>query len=327
MRQTRRSTQPQASPGLCRTCQPIISFLSLLILALRPLVSAQGGGSGTTASTSADAEEASHSTEALQKATQNPVADLISVPFQNNTAFGIGPESRDQNVLLFQPVIPIHLTKDLNLINRIIQPIVWQPYPNQPTGGEFGLGDMNPTFFLVPANAKKIIWGAGPTFVIPTATNTILGQGKLSMGPAFVVLAQPHPWTIGVLTNNVWSVAGSGSRQSVNQFLLQYFINYNVKKGWYIDIAPIITANWVATSGNVWTVPVGGGIARLMKIGFQPMSFAVEFYGNAVHPAGPSPWGMRAQITLLFPKLTTKEKTMLMEEKLKELEKEQQRSK
>jgi hypothetical protein len=99
-------------------------------------------------------------------------------------------------------------------------------------------GDMNPEFFISPRKPGKVIWGVGPAFVIPTATDTILGQGKVSLGPGFVALTQPHHWTLGVLTNNVWSVAGSGSRPNVNQFLLQYFINYNMKKGWYIDIAP-----------------------------------------------------------------------------------------
>jgi len=133
---------------------------------------------------------------------------------------------------------------------------------------------MNPEFFISPRKPGKIIWGVEPALVIPTATDTILGQGKLSLGPSFVALAQPHHWTLGVLTNNVWSVAGTGSRPSVNQFLLQYFINYNMKEGWYVDIAPIITANWEASSGNVWTVPFGGGLGRLMKIDFQPMSMS-----------------------------------------------------
>jgi hypothetical protein len=306
----------------------VISLVSLLILAACPSVLAQqsstAGGSGTTASSSDDDKsEGPHSADELRKATQNPVADLISVPFQNNTAFDIGPFSRIQDVLEIEPVIPVHLTKNWMLINRIIQPLVWQPYTNQPTGGEYGFGDMNPEFFLSPRKPGKIIWGVGPAVVIPTATDTILGQGKLSLGPSFVALAQPRHWTLGVLTNNVWSVAGTGSRPDVNQFLLQYFVNYNMKKGWYIDIGPIITANWKASSGNVWTVPVGGGVGRLMKIGFQPMSMTAQFYGNAVHPSGASPWGMRIQIALLFPRLTPKEKMLLMEEKLKELEKEQ----
>ena len=306
-----------------RSALLLFSLIVFSLLQTCDLLAAQESPSATAGKPQAASPTeapATNTTESLQKATQNPVAALISVPFQNNSAFGIGPYNRSQNSLLIQPVIPMHLSKDWNLINRIIQPVVWQPYPQQTTGGEFGFGDMNPTFFLSPAKPGKLIWGGGPTVIIPTATNNILGQGKLSLGPSFVALAQPHPWTLGILTNNVWSVAGSGSRPSVNQFLVQYFINYNLKKGWFVDIAPIITADWEATSGNVWTVPFGGGIGRIKKVGFQPMSFVAELYGNAVHPEGASPWGLRIQISLLFPKLTPKEKMMLMEEKLKEME-------
>jgi hypothetical protein len=211
-----------------------------------------------------------------------------------------------------------------SLIARIIQPIVWRPYPNQNTGGEYGLGDMNPSFFLSPAKPGKLIWGVGPAFVIPTATSTILGQGKLSLGPSVVLLAQPPHWTIGALINNVWSVAGSGGGPPVNQMLLQYFINYNMKKGWYITLQPIITADWRASSGKVWTVPFGGGIGPIMKLGFQPVNLTVQFYGNAAYPAGTSSWSMRAQIAFLFPKLTPEEKKLMMEEQLKKLEQEQQ---
>ena len=264
--------------------------------------------------------------EALQKATQNPVANLISVPLQNNTNFSYGPYNRTQDVLNIQPVIPAHLGKKWLLISRIIQPIVWQPYPNQNTGGEYGLGDMNPSFFLSPAKPGKVIWGVGPAFVIPTATSTITGQGKLSMGPSFVALAQPKHWTIGALANNVWSVAGSGGRPPVNQFLLQYFINYNMKKGWYVSMSPIITANWRTSSGNIWTVPFGGGVGRIMKLGFQPVNISGEFYGNAVYPAGTSSWSMRLQLAFLFPKFTKEQEKEMMEMKLKQLEQEQQQA-
>jgi len=273
-----------------------------------------------TADASQNESTPANTTESLQKATQNPVANLISVPLQNNTNFGIGPYNRTQDILNIQPVIPVKLNEKWNLITRIIQPIVWQPYPAENTGGEYGFGDMNPTFFLSPAKPGKLIWGAGPAFVIPTATNDVLGQGKLSMGPSFVALAQPGHWTVGALVNNVWSVAGSGGRPSVNQMLLQYFINYNMKKGWYTTIQPILTADWKAASGDVWTVPFGGGVGRIMKLGFQPVNLTAQFYGNAVHPSGGSSWGMRLQIAFLFPKLSEKEKMLLMEEKLKEMQ-------
>jgi hypothetical protein len=263
-------------------------------------------------------------TGGLQKAVQNPVAGLISVPIQNNTNFDIGPFDRNQNVLNIQPVIPINVSQDWNLIIRWITPIVWQPAPGtanlevfgiventpaylaatdvQANAGVLGLGDMTPTFFFSPAKPHRVIWGAGPMFALPTATGLVLGQGKLSMGPSIVALAQPGPWTVGALVNNVWSVAGSSGRADVNQMSLQYFINYNLKKGWSISMSPTITANWQASSGNVWTVPVGGGVSRVFRLGYQPVNASVAFFGNAVHPVAGSSWGMRLQISLLYPK-------------------------
>jgi hypothetical protein len=172
---------------------------------------------------------------------------------------------------------------------------------------------MNPTFFLSPAKPGKLIWGFGPAIVLPTATSTVLGQGKLSFGPSAVALVQPGHWTFGVLVNNVFSVVGSSHRPSVNQMTLQYFITYNLKKGWNINSGPIIAANWHnkasgdaadgddTTSGGRWTIPYGGGVGRVTRMGFQPINFSLNFYGNAIHPPGASPWGMRLQIALLFP--------------------------
>jgi hypothetical protein len=260
----------------------------------------------------------------LEKAVQNPVASLISVPLQNNANFNLGPYNRTQDGLEIEPVIPINISKDWMVIARIIQPLVWQPYPNQNMGGEYGLGDMNPTFFLSPRKPEKLIWGFGPAFVIPTATNDILGQGKFSLGPSLVLLTQPGHWTIGNLVNNVWSVAGSGSRPPVNQMLDQYFVSYQIKKGWYVNSDPIITANWRASSGNVWTVPFGGGVGRVMKLGFQPINWQVGFYGNAVYPKGGSSWTMRMQLSFLFPKLSPEEKKMMLEMQLKKMDQQQQ---
>jgi hypothetical protein len=266
----------------------------------------------------------SQSQEDLAKATQNPVASLISVPVQNNTNFGIGPFNRNQNVLNIQPVFPFTVGQHWNLIVRWITPIIWQPAPGtanlelyginentpafwaatdiQKTSGVFGFGDMSPTFFFAPSKPRKVIWGAGPAFVIPTATSKVLGQGKLSMGPSIVALVQPGHWSVGALVNNVWSVAGSGGRADVNQMTLQYFVTYNLKKGWNISSSPIITANWAASSGNVWVVPLGGGVGRVMKLGVQPVNLSAQLYGNIVHPRNASPWGMRLQIAFLFPK-------------------------
>jgi hypothetical protein len=222
---------------------------------------------------SPEAQKATASTGDLQKATQNPVSSLISVPLQNNSNFGIGPFDRTQNVLNIQPIIPIKLNKKVSLIIRWIAPIVWQPAPsttnleslgieeNTPTfllaqeaqksAGVFGFGDMNPTFFLSPAKPGKLIWGVGPAFALPTATSRVLGQGKFSTDPSLVALVQLGHWTIGALVNNVCSVAGPSDRTDVNQMTLQYFINYNLEKGWFLSMSPIITANWKAASANI----------------------------------------------------------------------------
>jgi hypothetical protein len=270
------------------------------------------------------AQESTGDTGGLQKAVQNPVAGLISVPVQNNTNFGIGPFGRNQNIVNLQPVIPVNVSQNWNVIIRWITPIVWQPAPGtanlealgidenspayfaaqgvQASAGVFGFGDMTPTFFLSPAKPHKLIWGAGPMFALPTATGQVLGQGKLSVGPSIVALVQPGTWTIGALVNNIWSIAGSGGRAVVNQMSLQYFITYNLKKGWSLSMSPTITANWRASNGYVWTVPVGGGVARVFRVGYQPMNASVAFFGNVKHPESGSPWGMRLQISFLFPK-------------------------
>ena len=280
---------------------------------------------GATDQKPAAAESEESKTAALAKAAQNPVANLISFPLQNNTNFGIGPYERAQNVLNIQPVIPFHITENWNLITRTILPVVWQPN-DQPTQGWFGFGDLNPSLFLSPAKPGKLIWGLGPALVFPTATAEQLGQGKFSLGPSVVVLSTPGHWVLGALVNNVWSVAGPHERAVVNQMLLQWFVNYNMKKGWYFTTSPIITADWRAPSGNQAVVPFGGGMGRIMKLGFQPVNISGQFYGNAVHPAGASPWSMRLQVQLLFPKFTKEQEKMMMEEKLKQLEQEQQQA-
>jgi hypothetical protein len=267
--------------------------------------------------------------EELRKQSQNPIANLISVPVQENWNFNIGQADRTQNVVNIQPVIPFSVSKDWNLITRWITPIIYQPLPvAQPPGlpnqqaGVYGLGDINPSFLFSPKKGK-LIWGVGPTFVFPTATNTTyLGQGKLSIGPSVVVLVQPTHFTIGFLTNNYWSVAGHSNHDKppVNQFLLQWFVNYNMKKGWYLKSAPIVTANWRGSNNGVWTAPFGGGVGRIMKLGFQPVNLSVEFYGNAVHPMGTSPWTLRCSFTLLFPKLSKEQEKMLLEQKLKQMD-------
>ena len=243
---------------------------------------------------------AQESEASLAKAAQNPVAAMISLPFQNNTSFG--PYDRTQNVLNIQPVIPF-AGKKWNVIFRTIAPVVYQPDFAGADGGTFGLGDINPTFFLSPAKPGKVTWGIGPTFVLPTATDERLGTGKWAAGPSLVLLAMPGKWVVGVLASNVWSFAGKSDRNDVNQTVIQYFINYNMAKGWYLASAPVITANWKAGAGNRWTVPFGIGVGRLFRLGKQPVNVSIHGYYNAVHPDNIyADWQLRTQFQFLFPK-------------------------
>jgi hypothetical protein len=254
------------------------------------------------------------SAEELAKKTQNPVADLISVPFQNNYNFAAGPKHNHMIYLLnIQPVIPINITENWNVISRIIMPVINLPSLAPGAGSAAGLGDINPTFFLSPAKSGKLIWGVGPTFTLPTATDSLLGNGKWSLGPAAVALTMQGHWVVGALMNNQWSVGGWGDGH-VNQMLIQPFVNYNLPNGWYLSSAPILTANWAATkAGDVWTVPLGGGIGKLFRLGEilplkghpiakLPINTQVQAFGNAARPEGGAKWQLRFQIQFLFPK-------------------------
>jgi len=157
--------------------------------------------------------------EDLAKQTQNPVSDLISVPFQNNVNFGLGPHNRTQNILNIQPVIPFKLTNDINLITRTIIPIIRQPDLARTTGDTNGLGDIALSLFFSPANSGQVIWGMGPVLQFPTATDEVLGTRKWSAGPAGVALTIQGPWVVGALAQQVWSYAGNDDRGKVSTFL------------------------------------------------------------------------------------------------------------
>jgi len=239
----------------------------------------------------------------LAKKTQNPVADLISVPFQNNFNFGAGSKQEMVWIMNVQPVIPIKITEDWNLITRTIVPIIDQPSLFPGTDSAFGLGDINPSLFLSPAKPGKFIWGIGPTMTFPTASDSHLGSGRWSAGPTAVGLFMDGAWVVGALVNQQWDFAG-WSDKDVNQLLIQPFLNYNLSDGWYLSSAPIITANFSAPSGNHWTLPVGGGVGKLWrvgKVGLPVNTQIVPFY-NAIRPDFGPDWQLRFQVQFLFPK-------------------------
>jgi len=244
----------------------------------------------------------------LRQAAQNPVADLISLPFQNNTNFNVGTLDNTQNVLNIQPVVPFSLNQDWNLITRTIMPVIYQPPFFEGDSTDFGLGDLTPAFFLSPKKPIPIkpgvglVWGAGPVFALPTSTDPRLGTEKWSAGPTFVSLLLTKKVVTGFLINNLWSYAGESDRADVNAMTLQPFFNYNLPKGWYLTTSPIITANWEAPSDERWTIPIGGGIGRVFKLGSQPINAQISYYYNVERPdltGGDSQ--LRAQWTFLFP--------------------------
>ncbi|MHC4950066.1 MAG: transporter [Planctomycetota bacterium] len=256
-----------------------------------------------------EAASAQSEAEALAAASQNPVASMYSLPFE--FTFDYGAKDGDATILNIQPVIPVTVG-DWNYISRIIVPLMdldgkatgIPAIPNGTfEGGDVsGLGDINYTLFLSPAKAGKVIWGVGPSVSFPTATDDRLGSEKYSAGPSAVFLTQPKPWTLGLLVRNLWSFAGESDRKSVNQFLAQPFINYNLDDGWYLTTQPVITANWNADSSNRWTIPVGGGVGKIMKIGNQPVNIRLASYWNADKPKGGPDWSIVFAFQLMFPK-------------------------
>ena len=246
-----------------------------------------------------DSQSETNSAEFAKK-TQNPVADIISIPFENYFYFNAGPNHATLYDLNVKPVIPFHLNEDWNLITRTIIPIINEPSLSPGSRSAFGLGDINPTFFLSPAKSSGFIWGVGPTFTLPTATDSLLGSEKFSMGPSAVALVNRGPWLFGALAYNQWSVTGWG-RANVNEMLIQPFVNYNFGKGWHLSTGPLITANWEAADSQRWTVPVGGGVGKLIWFGKLPTDVLVQGYSNVKHPPNTPDWELRFQITFLLP--------------------------
>ena len=241
-----------------------------------------------------------HSGGELAKQTQNPVADLISVPFQNNALFG-----SDGNVtynLNIQPVIPMNINEDWNWIHRMIIPINYVPSSGSGISSAGGMGDIQYQGYLTPAKADKLVLGFGPVLQFPSATDDLLGTEKWAMGPGGLILYMDGPWVVGCLINNIWSVAGNDDRKDVNLMTIQPIINYNLDDGWYLCAVPIITADWEADSSDRWTVPVGGGIGKIVKIGKLPVNIRFQGFYNILTPTNGPDWTLQLQIQFLFPK-------------------------
>ena len=244
------------------------------------------------------------SAEELAKLAQNPVGNLISVPFQNNTNLNFGPEKGNQNILNIQPVIPIEVDKDWNIITRTIVPLIWMPSLGPDTPAKSGIGDIQFSAFLSPATPGHWIWGVGAIAQLPTNSSEELGNKNWGLGPSIVVLHLDHgdPWVYGVLVNNVWSLSSNKQGGSYNNGLIQPFLNYNFEGGLYLTTSPILTVNWKATGGQQWTVPLGGGVGKIFHLGKLPVNTQLSAYYNVAKPDFGPNWQIRAQVQLMFPK-------------------------
>ena len=237
----------------------------------------------------------------LAKKLANPISSLISVPFQNNTDYGIGNLNGTRNTLNIQPVVPLSLSKNLNLITRIIMPVVTQYDITAEGDRQSGLGDFVLSGFFSPAVSKNgFTWGAGPVFLLPVGTDQYLTSKKFGIGPTAVALKQSHGFTFGALVNQIWSVAGEESRPDVNQMFLQPFFTYNWKTGAGLGFNFEYTANWQASTSMVFFNPIVTGVTSLGK---QKLQLGVGPRINIVAPdGGRADFGWRAVAVLLFPK-------------------------
>jgi hypothetical protein len=256
----------------------------------------------------------------LAKQSQNPVANIISLPFENNAYFDVGPSGKRMYTMNIKPVYPTPVGENLNLINRVVAPVIYLEgqdekdlTPDQVidaggsfvfpgTSNEFGLGNIQYMAYFSPAKPGKVIWGLGPVLELPTNTDSALGTDTWSAGPAAVVLTMPGNWVVGVLAQNIWDFAGDSDEPDINKSTLQPIINYNLNAGWYLSATTTMTANWEADSGDEWTVPLGGGFGRLIRFGKQPVDFKLMSYWNVEKPQFGADWSMQFTVKFLIPK-------------------------
>ena len=263
-----------------------------------PITNAGAAPTGTGAD-----DVSSESASDLAKKLQNPVGDLYSFPFQNNTNFNYGPNKGTQDILNIQPVIPIHLNENWNLITRTILPLIWQPSLAPAHTVPFGTSATVFSAFVSPSNpVNGWLWAVGPVLQIPTASDKTLGSNVWGGGPTGAIVYMQGPVVMGALVNNIWSFGGTSgpSGTKYNNFLLQPFGNYNFGGGWYLTTGPIVTANWEAAGNKAWTLPVGGGFGRVIKLGKLPVNFGLSAYYNVLRPEFGATWQLRTQVTLIF---------------------------
>ena len=254
---------------------------------------------GQTPDSSAAAASKPASQESIAKLKQNPVSGLRQVIADVNVSPNAGGSGLTEGAYSLQVVWPFPLTKDLRLVSYTILPTFQLPN-EQGTGTEYGLGDTLINVFVAPRKPSPLVWGLGPSIMLPTRTDADLGSNRLGLGPSGLVYYARGAWSAGAVVQNVWSLGGTGINE-VNEFGLQYIFNYNLPQNWYLFSNATITADWTAASGDIWTVPVGGGAGKVFNIGKQPVSLTVQGFWNAYTPRGGATWVLNTEFSLLFP--------------------------
>jgi hypothetical protein len=263
---------------------------------------AQQNGTANNGGSQASAAPAADDAHELAKKLANPIASLISVPLQSNVDCNIGADDGCRYTLNVQPVIPISIADDWNMISRTILPFIYQNDTFPGAGVQWGLGDTTESLFFspkAPSSFGGLIWGVGPVFLIPTATDDFLGTEKFGIGPTAVVLKQAGPWTIGILANHIWSVAGDDDRADVSSTFLQPFVSYTTKDAWTFSLNTKSSYDW---KDEQWSVPVNAQVTKLLRFGKQPVSIGGGLRYWAESPeSGPEGFGGRLIVTFLFP--------------------------
>jgi hypothetical protein len=271
-----------------------LAFMLFLVIAMH------AGSLDATAQNESRIPVSNDATEVAKKLA-NPIASLVSVPFQNNLDVGIGKYEGYKNTLNFQPVIPLSLSQKWNLIARIVLPIIAQGDISGEGEKEGGLGDAIVSGFFSPSQARNgVVWGVGPCFLVPNATNNLLATKKFGVGPTAVVLKQANGWTVGALINQIWSVAGSEDRPDISQMFLQPFIGFNWKSGAGFVVNSEMTKNW---QGNTFTAFINPTFNGITKFGKQMVQLQVgPRIQVAAAEGNKAVFGVRASFVLVFPK-------------------------